>query len=401
MPIIIPSDLPANNILNKEKIFTMQTARAVQQDIRPIEVAIVNLMPTKVETETQLLRLLGNTPLQVNVTFIKTATHKSKNTSKDHLDRFYIELDKIRKRQFDGMIVTGAPVETIPFEDVDYWEELEDIIDWAQTHVTSTIYICWGAQAALYHLFNIQKRELPEKLFGVYGTKAAATKDMLLKGMDDTFFIPHSRYTEIDNEQVWKSRKVKVLAYSDVAGISILKTHDNRSFFFTGHAEYDSDTLKKEYLRDLKKGIKIKKPENYFVNEISDEIDMKWKSTANLLFYNWLNYYVYQVTPFEFKEIEEDFMCKKKKDDKSKGIKKPEEKSTEAQTVNRYHVSQNKDDEHDRYKEWRVRKEGSEKTIQFFPTQEEAIEFAKTLAKNNSGHVVIHKVNGEIRKLNY
>ena len=383
----------------------MQTTRAMQQDIRPIEVAIVNLMPTKIETETQLLRLLGNTPLQVNITFIKTATHKSKNTSRDHLERFYIEHEKIKNKKFDGMIVTGAPVETIPFEEVDYWEELQEIIDWAQTHVTSTIYICWGAQAALYHLFNIQKRELPEKLFGVFGTKATAVNDMLLKGMNDTFYIPHSRYTEVDNEQVWKSRKVKVLAYSDKAGISIMKTHDNRNFFFTGHAEYDSDTLKKEYLRDLKKGIKIKKPENYFINEISDEIDMKWRSTANLLFYNWLNYYVYQVTPYEFDDIEEDDMCRKKKEEKAKEktnvAKKPEEKVAESQVVNKYHISQNKDDEHDHYKEWRVRKEGSDKTIQFFPTQEEAIEFAKNLAKNNNGHIVIHKVNGEIRKLNY
>lgn len=299
MPIIIPSDLPAKDVLSKEKIFTMDTVRAMQQDIRPIEIAILNLMPTKIETETQLLRLLGNTPLQVNVTFIKMATHDSKNTSRDHLERFYEEHDKIRKKHFDGMIVTGAPVETIPFEDVDYWNELTKIIDWAQTNVTSTIYICWGAQAALYHLFKIEKRLLPKKLFGVFKTVSKYQHDMLLKGADDVFYIPHSRYTEARVDQIMACKELKVLATSEMAGISILKTQDNKSFFFTGHVEYDRDTLKKEYQRDLKKGFNIDKPYDYFIDDNDDGVDMKWKSTANLLFYNWLNYYVYQVTPYE------------------------------------------------------------------------------------------------------
>lgn len=299
MPIIIPSDLPAKDVLSKEKIFTMDTVRAMQQDIRPIEIAILNLMPTKIETETQLLRLLGNTPLQVNVTFIKMATHASKNTSRDHLERFYEEHDKIRKKHFDGMIVTGAPVEIIPFEDVDYWNELTKIIDWAQTNVTSTIYICWGAQAALYHLFKIEKRLLPKKLFGVFKTVSRYQHDMLLKGADDVFYIPHSRYTEARADQIIACKELKVLATSEMAGISILKTQDNKSFFFTGHVEYDRDTLKKEYQRDLKKGFNIDKPYDYFIDDNDDGVDMKWKSTANLLFYNWLNYYVYQVTPYE------------------------------------------------------------------------------------------------------
>ena len=298
MPIIIPKDLPAFKILKKEKIFTMDSKRAGKQDIRPIEIAILNLMPTKEETETQLLRLLGNSPLQVNVSLINTATYKSTHVSSDHMKKFYCSLEDIKKMKFDGMIVTGAPVETMPFEKVKYWNELKEIIDFAQAHVTSTIYICWGAQAALYYLYGIDKIELEKKKFGVYETRSCVKNDMLLKGMDDTFYMPHSRHTKIDEEKARNCKEIKVLAESEKAGIAIAKTHDNKSFFFTGHCEYDRETLKKEYLRDIEKGMDIEKPYNYFINGNINKINMSWKSTANLLFYNWLNYYVYQVTPF-------------------------------------------------------------------------------------------------------
>lgn len=301
MPIIIPKELPAYKNLTAEKIFIMDKERAGSQDIRPIEIAVLNLMPTKVETETQLLRLLGNSPLQVNITFINTATYKSTHISADHMKKFYKSLSTVKKMKFDGMIVTGAPVETIPFEDVVYWNELEQIMDFAEANVTSTIYICWGAQAALYHKFGIRKKNLNKKMFGVFPVRAAVENDMLLKGMDDTFYIPQSRYTKIDEDAVRECKDIKILAESETAGICIAKTHDNKNFFFTGHSEYDRDTLKNEYERDLSKGMDIEKPFNYFSENGS--VNMKWKSTANLLYYNWLNYYVYQVTPFNIKTI--------------------------------------------------------------------------------------------------
>lgn len=302
MPIIIPKDIPAYENLRKEKIFVMDSVRAVTQDIRPLEVAIVNLMPTKEVTETQLMRLLGNTPLQVNIHLIGTASYKSTHVSEAHMQKFYRTLSEVKKMKFDGMIVTGAPVETIPFEDVKYWNELVEIMDFARENVTSTIYICWGAQAALYHFYGIGKQLLDKKLFGIFPTHAMQD-DMLLKGMDDTFYIPHSRHTRIDEEALRKCDDVKILATSPEAGITIAKTHDNRSFFFTGHAEYDRFTLRNEYQRDLDKGLDIEPPKNYFVNDDLEIVDMKWKSTANLLFYNWLNYYVYQVTPYEILEV--------------------------------------------------------------------------------------------------
>ena len=298
MPIIIPKGLPAYKSLSDEKIFVMDEARAVGQDIRPIEIAILNLMPTKETTETQLIRLLSNSPLQINVTLIKTDSYEPTHVSIGHMIRFYKSLDEIKKMKFDGMIVTGAPVETIPFEEVKYWNELEQIFDFADKNVTSTIYICWGAQAALYHKFGIKKENLPQKLFGVYPTHASVANDMLLKGMDDTFYIPTSRHTCIDEIALKNTPKIKVLAESDEAGVMIAKTVDNKSFFFTGHSEYDRFTLCNEYLRDLEKGLPIHKPVNYFLGDSLDKVDMKWRSTANLLFYNWLNYYVYQVTPF-------------------------------------------------------------------------------------------------------
>lgn len=298
MPIVIPRGLPAFESLQSEKIFVMDNKRAVGQDIRPIEIAILNLMPTKETTETQLMRLLSNSPLQINVTLIKTDTYAPTHVADDHMTRFYKSLDEIKKMKFDGMIVTGAPVETLPFEEVKYWHELEQIIDFADKNVTSTIYICWGAQAALYHKFGINKHILDKKLFGIFPTHAVVKNDMLLKGMDDTFYIPSSRHTAIDETALRENPNIKILAEGDETGVAIAKTLDNKSFFFTGHSEYDRYTLRNEYLRDLEKGLPIERPKNYFANDDVDKVDMKWRSTANLLFYNWLNYYVYQVTPY-------------------------------------------------------------------------------------------------------
>ena len=302
MPIIIPKGLPAYKVMANEKIFVMDSDRAGKQDIRPIEIAIVNLMPTKEVTEAQLVRLLSNSPLQINITLVKMATYTSTHTSDDHMSRFYCTLEEAKKKKFDGMIVTGAPVENMPFEEVKYWKELTEIIDFAEDHVTSTIYICWGAQAALYYQYGINKKPLPEKLFGIFETKAVVENDMLLKGMNDEFNIPHSRHTTIDEDAVYKCKELKVLAVSDKAGICIAKMHNNKSFYFTGHAEYDRNTLLTEYERDLAKGEKIHAPENYFKGD-DKHISWSWRSTANLLFYNWLNYYVYQITPFDINDI--------------------------------------------------------------------------------------------------
>ena len=302
MPIVIPKDIPAFPVLKKENVFVMPKKRAEAQDIRPIEIAIVNLMPTKVETETQLMRLLANTPLQVNLTLIKTATYKSTNVSVDHMERFYKTFDEISDMKFDGMIVTGAPVETMEFDAVIYWEELKKIMDFADKKVTSTIYICWGAQAALYHYYGIEKKPLPKKLFGIFPNKAAVQYDPLLKGLNDIFNVPHSRHTEIDADAVRKEKKLRVLAEGEDCGLSIVKSRDDKKFFFFGHSEYDRETLKNEYLRDKAKGLPIDQPKNYFINGNVNEIDFSWKSTANLLFYNWLNHYVYQVTPFNLED---------------------------------------------------------------------------------------------------
>lgn len=302
MPIVIPKDIPAFSVLKKENIFVMPKKRAESQDIRPIEIAVVNLMPTKVETETQLLRLLANTPLQVNLTLIKTATYKSTNTSENHMERFYKTFDEVRDTRFDGMIVTGAPVENLDFKEVAYWEELKAIFDYADSMVTSTIYICWGAQAAMYHYYGIEKKPLPKKLFGVFKNRASVAYEPLLKGLNDTFSIPHSRYTEIDSDAVRANKKLRVLAEGARSGISIVKSRDDRKFFFFGHSEYDRETLKNEYMRDKEKGLKIDPPENYFIDGDVNRIDMSWNSTGNLLFYNWLNHYVYQVTPYNLED---------------------------------------------------------------------------------------------------
>ncbi len=299
MPIVIPKSLPAHDILSEENIFVMSHARASEQDIRPIEIAIVNLMPTKVDTETQLMRLLGNSPLQVNVTLVNTDSYVSKNTPPEHMRKFYKTFAEIRNRHFDGMIITGAPVETLPFEDVAYWRELQGIMDYADKYITSTLFICWGAQAALYHYYGIDKTVLPKKLFGVYRVRALDGNEPLLRGMNDIMHIPMSRHTTVDEDAVYAHDELKVLAAGDECGISIIKSKDNKKFFFTGHSEYDRYTLRKEYMRDLDKGLDIAPPLHYFIDGDTDRVNMKWRSTATLLFSNWLNY-VYQVTPFDF-----------------------------------------------------------------------------------------------------
>ncbi len=297
MPIVIPKSLPAHDILARENIFVMSHTRATRQDIRPIEIAIVNLMPTKVDTETQLMRLLGNSPLQVNITLIKTGSYTGTHTPLEHLDKFYKTFDQISSRHFDGMIITGAPVETLPFEKVAYWEELKQIMDYADKYITSTVFICWGAQAALYHYYGIPKVALPEKLFGVYRVRSLDENEPLLRGMNDIMHIPMSRHTAVDEVAVAQCREIKVLAVGDQCGLSIAKSKDNKKFFFTGHSEYDRFTLRSEYLRDLDKGLPIKPPVHYFIDGDVNRVNMKWRSTATLLFNNWLNY-VYQVTPY-------------------------------------------------------------------------------------------------------
>lgn len=303
MPIIVPKDIPAAKILQSENIFVMNDTRAMSQDIRPLEIAIINLMPTKIVTETQLMRLLSNSPLQVNITLISTETYVGKNTPLEHLQKFYKSFNDIKNRKFDGMIITGAPVEEIDFSEVKYWKELEEIFDFAKKNVTSTLFICWGAQAALYHYYGIKKYPLEKKMFGVYKHKKLVKYDRLLKGTDDRFFMPHSRHTTIKEEDVKKCKDIVLLASSKEAGAAIIRSKDNKFIFITGHAEYDRDTLELEYKRDLDKGLKIDPPENYYVSGDHGEIKMSWVSTANLIYMNWLNHYVYQLTPYEIDKI--------------------------------------------------------------------------------------------------
>lgn len=299
MPIVIPKDIPAFDVLTRENIFCMHSTRAATQDIRPLEILILNLMPTKVTTETQLMRLLSNSPLQVNITLMQTVSYQPTNVSKTHMDKFYKTFDDIKDLNFDGMIITGAPVETLEFNEVKYWEELCKIFEFAERHVTSSVFICWGAQAALNYYYGIGKRLMPKKLFGVFENRSLMQNDPILKGLDDTFFIPHSRHTEVDEQSLREDNRLVVLAEGKECGISIAKCIDNRKFFFFGHAEYDRETLKAEYVRDLEKGLPIEKPVNYFVGDDLDKIKVTWRSTGNLLFYNWLNYYLYQVTPYD------------------------------------------------------------------------------------------------------
>ena len=301
MPIVLPKDIPAYSALLQENIFVMNDERAFTQDIRPLEIAILNLMPTKVETETQFMRLLSNSPLQVNITLIYTESYKSKNTAAAHLERFYKRFEDIKDKHFDGMIITGAPVETMPFEEVAYWQELTHIFDFADRNVTSTIYICWGAQAALYYHYGIQKHLLPTKLFGVFPHKKCLEQhDPLLKGIDDVFYIPHSRHTTVWMEDVRRVQDLVVLSESEYTGLSIAKSKDNKKIFLTGHMEYDRDTLKKEYERDVARGLPVHPPYNYFTDDTFTSVRLTWSSAANLFYTNWLNYYVYQVTPFQF-----------------------------------------------------------------------------------------------------
>lgn len=304
MPIKIPNDLPAVKILNNENIFVMTEKRAITQDIRPLKILILNLMPKKIETETQFSRLLGNSPLQVDLTFLHTATHQPKNVSSEHLFAFYKTFSEIKGENFDGMVITGAPVETLPFEEVEYWDELCEIMEWSKSHVHSVMHVCWGAQAALYYHYGIKKYPLEKKLFGVFAHRADYKKSILLRGFDDVFYVPHSRHTEVRREDIEKKKGLKILASSEKAGIYIVSDGESRRFFVTGHPEYDPDTLKNEYLRDIagKKPIDI--PENYFAeNNPSKKPICRWKSHANLLYSNWLNYFVYQTTPYDIGKI--------------------------------------------------------------------------------------------------
>ena len=304
MPICIPNDLPAAATLKQENIFVMTQDRATTQHIRPLEIVLLNLMPTKITTETQLSRVLGNTPLQVNLELMHTSTHKSKNVSEEHLLSFYKTFDELKHRKFDGMVITGAPVENMPFEEVDYWPELCEIMEWSKTNVHSTFHICWGAQAGLYYHFGINKRPLPEKLFGVFEHKADYKRSILLRGFDDVFWAPHSRHTTVSREDIEDVWDLRIIASSEKAGVYAVQTKLGRQIFVTGHSEYDPETLKNEYLRDKNAGLPIHVPENYFPDDddTKDPI-VRWRSHANLLFSNWLNYFVYQTTPYDIMEI--------------------------------------------------------------------------------------------------
>ncbi len=303
MPIIVPKDIPATKILQAENIFVMNDARANTQDIRPLEIAIVNLMPTKVVTETQLMRLLSNSPLQINLTLISTESYVGKNTPVEHLQRFYKSFSDVKDIKFDGMIITGAPVEEIEYEEVKYWKELEEIFEFARTNVTSTIFICWGAQAALHYYYGIEKHKLDKKLFGIYKHKKLQPYEKLLKGTDDRFYMPHSRHTTIKSQDIENCKDLVLLVSSKEAGATIMRSTDDKFIFITGHAEYDRNTLELEYRRDLEKGKPIDPPYNYYVNGKDGEIKMCWASTANLLYMNWLNHYVYQLTPYKIDDI--------------------------------------------------------------------------------------------------
>jgi homoserine O-succinyltransferase/O-acetyltransferase len=304
MPVRIPATLPARAVLERENVFVMGEERAEQQDIRPLRVAILNLMPTKIATETQLLRLLGNTALQVDVTLLHTATHESKNTDAEHLLNHYETFEAVKNEKYDGLLVTGAPVELMPFEEVDYWPELTQIMDWAETNVESTFYVCWGAQAGLYYRYGIPKYRLDEKMFGVFEHRTLVPTERLLRGFDDTFLAPHSRHTEIRRADLEKVSDLQILAESDEAGIYIVGTRDGRHLFITGHSEYDPLTLKAEYDRDVNRGLPIAVPRNYFPNDDPRQPPhVAWRGHAHLLYANWLNYYVYQVTPYDVRQI--------------------------------------------------------------------------------------------------
>lgn len=304
MPIQIPNDLPAVETLQQENIFVMNQNRASTQDIRPLEIVLLNLMPTKIATETQLSRLLGNTPLQVRLELMHTTSHQSKNVSQEHLLNFYKSFDELKDRKFDGMVITGAPVEQMPFEEVDYWPELCRIMEWSKTNVHSTFHICWGAQAGLHYHYGLDKHVLPEKLFGVYPHHADYKRSILLRGFDDTFMVPHSRHTTVLREDIEAVPGLKIIASSEEAGVYAVMSKEGRQIFVTGHSEYDPETLQNEYLRDKNLGLPIHVPVNYYPNDDdTKQPEVHWRGHANLLFSNWLNYFVYQTTPYDLKSI--------------------------------------------------------------------------------------------------
>ena len=304
MPIKIPNLLPATKVLLDENIFVISETRAITQDIRPLKILMLNLMPKKIETETQIARLIGNTPLQVELELLQTATHKSTHTSAEHMLAFYKTFDEVRHKKYDGLIITGAPVEHMEFEEVEYWEELCEIMEWSKTHVTSTFHICWGAQAGLYYHYGIKKYTLDKKLFGVFEHHLDYKRSILFRGFDDSFVVPHSRHTSCRREEIEAVPELKILASSEEAGIFVVATDKGRQIFVTGHSEYDANTLKNEYMRDKAAGLPIDIPKNYFPDD-DDTKDpvVRWRSCANLLYSNWLNYFVYQTTPYDISEI--------------------------------------------------------------------------------------------------
>lgn len=304
MPIKIDSNLPAHKLLENENVFVMTEERAVSQDIRPLKILILNLMPTKIETETQLLRLLSNSPIQVEAELLQTATHEVKNVSKEHMFKFYKTFDEIKDERFDGMVVTGAPVENMEFEQVDYWDELCRIFEWSKTNVYSSFFICWGAQAALYYKYGLRKYRLDRKMFGVFEHVSLDNFHPLMRGLDDKFWVPHSRHTEVRRGDIALIKDLQILSYSEKAGVHLLSDMECRNFFSTGHSEYDRDTLAKEYFRDVEKGLDIALPENYFPdNDPAKTPEVKWRGAANIIFSNWLNYFVYQRTPYDLSTL--------------------------------------------------------------------------------------------------
>jgi homoserine O-succinyltransferase len=304
MPVKIPDNLPAIELLKRENIFVMSSLRANEQDIRPLRVLVLNLMPLKISTETDFIRLLSNNPLQVEMEFLRLETHVSKNTPQEHLEMFYKNFDDVSEQFYDGLIVTGAPVEMLPFEEVNYWNELTKIFDWARIHVTSSLYICWASQAALYHFYGVEKVALDEKIFGVFKHTASDKQHPIFRGFDDEFFIPHSRHTTIERDDILKKNGLRILSESPDAGVAILSSRGGREFYLTGHSEYNPFTLHEEYTRDVEKGAAIQIPKNYYRNDDpSQDPVVRWTSHANLLFNNWLNYFVYQETPFDLRDL--------------------------------------------------------------------------------------------------
>lgn len=305
MPLNLPDKLPAIELLKEENIFVIDNSRATQQDIRPLRIVILNLMPLKITTETDLIRLLSNTPLQLEISFMKIKSHTSKNTPVEHMKAFYEDFDKMKHEKYDGMIVTGAPVEQMEFEEVTYWEEITEIFDWARTHVTSTLYICWAAQAGLYHFYGVPKYPLDKKMFGIFEHKVIDPLHPIFRGFDEVFFAPHSRHTEVRKEDILKAPELSVLAESDEAGVYLAMARGGREFFVTGHSEYSPYTLDGEYRRDRDKGLPIELPRNYYKDNDPDKGPLvRWRAHGNLLFTNWLNYYVYQETPYNVNDIE-------------------------------------------------------------------------------------------------